>query len=53
MGVGSMLSRPSHNLNKNGRVATSRDTGVTNQDLGASREVTNQDLGASHEVTRG
>ena len=31
------VSRPSHNLSGNGRVATSRDTGVTNRDLGASR----------------
>ena len=31
------VSRPSHNLSANGRVATSRDTGVTNLDLGASR----------------
>ena len=32
----SFLLRPSHNLSGNGRAATSRDTGVTNQDLGAS-----------------
>ena len=31
------MSRPSHNLSGNGRAATSRDTGVTNRDLGASR----------------
>ena len=31
------LSRPSHNLSGNGRAATSRDTGMTNRDLGASR----------------
>ena len=35
--LGDNLSRPSHNLSGNGRAATSRDTGVTNQDLGASR----------------
>ena len=34
------LSRPSHNLSGNGRAATSRDTGVTNRDLGASRGAT-------------
>ena len=33
----SQLSRPSHNLSGNGRAATSRDTGMTNRDLGASR----------------
>ena len=31
------VSRPSHNLSGNGRVATSRDTSMTNRDLGASR----------------
>ena len=31
------VSRPSHNLSGNGRAATSRDTGMTNRDLGASR----------------
>ena len=31
------MSRPSHNLSRNGRAATSRKTDVTNQDLGASR----------------
>ena len=31
------MSRPSHNLSGNGRAATSRDTGMTNGDLGASR----------------
>ena len=30
------VSRPSHNLSGNGRAATSRDTGMTNRDLGAS-----------------
>ena len=30
------LSRPSHNLSGNGRAATSRDTDMTNRDLGAS-----------------
>ena len=34
------VSCPSHNLSGNGRAATSRDTGVTNRDLGASREAT-------------
>ena len=34
------MSRPSHNLSGNGRAATSWDTGVTNKDLGASRERT-------------
>ena len=34
------LSRPSHNLSGNGQAATSRDTGVTNRDLDASREAT-------------
>ena len=32
-----VMSRPSHNLSGNGRAATSRDTGMTNRDLGASR----------------
>ena len=31
------VSRPSHNLSGIGRAATSRDTGMTNRDLGASR----------------
>ena len=34
------VSRPSHNLSGNGRAATSRDTGMTNRDLGASRGAT-------------
>ena len=37
---GEGVSRPSHNLSGNGRAATSRDTGMTNRDLGASREAT-------------
>ena len=37
---GVLMSRPSHNLSKNGRAATSRDTGVTNQDLRTSRGAT-------------
>ena len=36
--LGGGVSCPSHNLSKNGRAATSRDTGVTNRDLGASRD---------------
>ena len=35
-----LVSRPSHNLSRNGRAATSWDTGVTNRDLGASCGVT-------------
>ena len=35
--AGVELSRPSHNLSGNGRAATSRDTGMTNRDFGASR----------------
>ena len=31
---------PPHNLSGNGRAATSRNTGVINQDLGASRGAT-------------
>ena len=34
------VSRPSYNLSRNGQAAMSRDTDVTNWDLGASRGAT-------------